>query len=495
MNANIKIIRYKSKEKENGKAPLAIRITKLGDRSYIFLKHFLAENEWDEENSVVRKNHENSRRLNIKIKKRFLEAEKIILDAEDNNLDLSASQIKELIQSGGFSFISFNALAKEHLDNKLKANKFNQYISDRSKFNAFRSFIEMKGIGVSTQVEEEIIEDEVIKRKKVKNETPAIDFNVKNITGVLLKDYKNHLESVGQKKTSICNKLGILRVVCNKAIAKRVMDMNDYPFGKGVGQIQIRPGEGMTVGMEPNELDLFEYADLSENNPDVLIELQKDILRKRRPSKKKNTGSVNDPDVVTEFKKINLTKRIGKLVHARNVFMFSYYFAGVRLADTLKTKWSDFKNGRYYYYIGKNSRPMDVPVPEQILPILKYYEEDKRSDDDYVFPDLKKAKQNSPQDIYKKIRNANSKINDNLMIVAKIAKVEKKPSMHGSRHAFGDHAKGNIAPEVLQALYRHQHLSTTINYQKRWINKERSDEGLMQVVNSRKKKEDIVSVA
>ena len=132
---------------------------------------------------------------------------------------------------------------------------------------------------------------------------------------------------------------------------------------------------------------------------------------------------------------------------------------------------------------------MDVPIPEQVLPILKYYEKHKRSDDDYVFPDLKNAKENNPQDIYKKIRIANKKINENLTIVAKIAKVEKKQSMHNSRHTFGDHAKGNIAPEVLQALYRHQHLSTTINYQKRWINRGQLDKGLMQVVNSRKKKE------
>jgi integrase/recombinase XerD len=467
MNANIKVIRYKSKERENGKAPIAIRITKLGDRSYIFLKHFLTEHEWDEENSVVRKSHENSRRLNIKIKNRFLEAEKIILDAEDNKLDLSASQIKELIQSGGFSFISFNKLAKEHLDSKLKANKFNQHNADKSKFNAFRTFLENQGLGVSTKVDEEIIEDEIINKKKIKEETPKIDFNVKNITGILLKDYKNHLESKGQKKTSICNKLDIIRSIFNKAIAKRIIDRNAYPFGKGVGQIQIRPGEGMKVGMEVNELDSFEYVDLSENNPDVLKEL-------KEAGKKVN----------------NLSKQIEVLIHARNVFMFSYYFAGVRIADTLKTRWSDFKNERYYYFIGKNSRPMDVPIPEQVLPILKYYEKDKRSDDDYVFPDLKDAKQHNLQDIYKKIRTANKKINQNLALVAKIAKVEKKQSMHNSRHTFGDHAKGNIPPEVLQALYRHQHLSTTINYQKRWINRGQLDKGLMQVVNSRKKKDD-----
>ncbi len=472
MNANVKIIRYKSKEQKSGKAPLAIRITKFGERSYIFLKHFLTFDEWDEEGSTVRKNYPNSRRLNISLNEKASEAEKVILDAENNNVDLSAAQIKELIQAGGFSFISFNRLAKEYLDEKSKANKFNQLIADKGKFKAFRTFLEGERLGIASKIEpNEVKGRDEEETKKKKEEAPKIDFNVKNITGVLLKDYKNHLESLGQKKASIYNKLNIIRIIYNKAIAKRLIDRNNYPFGKGVGQIQIRPGEGMQVGMEENELDLFEVVDLSESNPDVIIELTKDVKYVK-----------------------NKTQRIEDLIHARNVFMFSYYFAGVRIADVLKTKWNDFKNGRYYYFIGKNSRPTDVPIPDQVLSILAYYEKDKESTDDYVFPELKKANQKDSKDIFNKARSANKKINEDLAIVARIAKLDKKPAIHNSRHTFGDHAKGNIAPEILQQLYRHSHLSTTINYQKRWVKKDQLDQGFMQVVNSRKKKEDIIPV-
>jgi integrase/recombinase XerD len=183
----------------------------------------------------------------------------------------------------------------------------------------------------------------------------------------------------------------------------------------------------------------------------------------------------------------DLQQRISSLIDGRNVFMFSYYFAGVRIADVLKTKWCDFKNDRYYYYIGKNSRPVDVQVPVQVAVILNYYRNDKRSDDDYVFPYLKKANSNEPKDLYRKTRSANKLINDSIAIVAKIAGIDKKPSVHISRHTFGAHAKGNIPPEVLQDLYRHQHLSTTLNYQKKQINKVKLDQGLMDVINSRKK--------
>lgn len=34
--------------------------------------------------------------------------------------------------------------------------------------------------------------------------------------------------------------------------------------------------------------------------------------------------------------------------HARNIWLFSFYFAGVRISDVLKIKWSDFKDGRDY---------------------------------------------------------------------------------------------------------------------------------------------------
>ena len=34
--------------------------------------------------------------------------------------------------------------------------------------------------------------------------------------------------------------------------------------------------------------------------------------------------------------------------HTRNVWLLSYYFAGIRISDVLQMKWSDLMDGRLY---------------------------------------------------------------------------------------------------------------------------------------------------
>ena len=56
-------------------------------------------------------------------------------------------------------------------------------------------------------------------------------------------------------------------------------------------------------------------------------------------------------------------------------------------------------------------------------------------------------------------------------------------SNHISRHSFGNIAKNKISPEILQKLYRHSNIKTTIGYQANFIHKE-ADEALKMVLNS-----------
>ena len=45
-------------------------------------------------------------------------------------------------------------------------------------------------------------------------------------------------------------------------------------------------------------------------------------------------------------------------------------------------------------------------------------------------------------------------------------------TMHISRHSFGQIAGDKIAPQLLQKLYRHSDLKTTIGYQSNFIHKD-----------------------
>lgn len=74
-------------------------------------------------------------------------------------------------------------------------------------------------------------------------------------------------------------------------------------------------------------------------------------------------------------------------------------------------------------------------------------------------------------------------MNKHLKRIAEMCHIKISLSNHISRHSFGNIAKNRINPEVLQKLYRHSNLKTTINYQANFIHDE-ADDALDLVLNS-----------
>jgi integrase len=168
--------------------------------------------------------------------------------------------------------------------------------------------------------------------------------------------------------------------------------------------------------------------------------------------------------------------------HTKNIWLFSFYFAGVRISDVLALRWSDIKNDRLYYEMSKNEKPVSLKIPDKAIEILEAYKPDKQSKNDYVFPYLKEADQDDEEDIFRKSRNAARLFNKWLKRIAEQADIDKNLSNHISRHSFGNIAGEKIHPLMLQKLYRHSNLKTTINYQANFINKE-ADDALDKVID------------
>ena len=169
--------------------------------------------------------------------------------------------------------------------------------------------------------------------------------------------------------------------------------------------------------------------------------------------------------------------------HARNVWLVSFYFAGMRISDVLKLKWSDFKDGRLYYQMNKNSKVLSLKTPDKAATIIDTYKEDKQHDEDFIFPELKKANLESDYDIRIKTKNGNRNINKYLKLIAGELKLNKPLTMHIARHTFGNISGDKIPVQMLQKLYRHSDISTTINYQKAFMFKD-ADDALDAVLNS-----------
>ena len=81
-----------------------------------------------------------------------------------------------------------------------------------------------------------------------------------------------------------------------------------------------------------------------------------------------------------------------------------------------------------------------------------------------------------------KTKTATKKFNKYLSRVADKAKIDKKLTMHIARHSFGNIAGDAIPLQMLQKLYRHTSITTTINYQANFMHQD-TDDALDKVIN------------
>jgi integrase/recombinase XerD len=261
------------------------------------------------------------------------------------------------------------------------------------------------------------------------------NINFREIDEAVLRRYMIFLKTKKKNsQRSIINALIVIRTIYNRAIKTGIIDRKHYPFG--ADKIRIKFPETEKIGLSVEEMQSLEK------------------LKKLTPQEQ----------------------------HAKNVWLFSFFLAGMRIADVLQIRWSDIYDGRLHYRMNKNEKLLSLKLPEKIYPILKAYEAEKVNTNDFVFPEMKKANLKDPKDILAKTKTANKKFNKYLESIAKKANIEKKLTMHIARHTFGNISGDKIPIQTLQRLYRHSSITTTIQYQSNFIHKD-FDEALDSVVN------------
>lgn len=262
------------------------------------------------------------------------------------------------------------------------------------------------------------------------------DHRFDEITIAVLEDFKSHIKSefkVGNR--TLENYMSAIRSVYGHAVKQEIIERDEhYPFGKK--GIKIKFPETGKIGLTFKELQ--------------------------------------------RLKKVELT---GRANHARNLWLFSYYFAGMRAADVFRLRWSDFIDGRLYYRMGKNDKLDSIKVAQEAQDILNQYKESKEHDNDLVFPELKGLDLSDEFNTHRVICFKTSAIDKILRTqIAPAAKINKTLTMHISRHTFAQMAGDKIPVQILQQLYRHNKIETTIGYQSNFINNHK-DEALEKVLN------------
>ena len=166
---------------------------------------------------------------------------------------------------------------------------------------------------------------------------------------------------------------------------------------------------------------------------------------------------------------------------ARNIFLFSFYCAGIRIGDLLQLRWLNITpEGRLIYYMGKNHKKRDLLLIHPAKEILQQYRKEGAKPTDYIFPLLKNnepfAGAISPEDketlspemkqkLNERLSSKTSIVNNNLKKIKELAGLNKKLTSHIARHTFAYKAKQAGIPDGrIKGILAHSNLKTTEGY-------------------------------
>lgn len=438
--ASLKIVLRTSSKKKDGTCPLAIRITKDRKSRFIFTGYYISESYWDKDLSRVKRSHPNSSRLNNFLLKKLSEANDMLIETESKKEFASIESLQTKIR-GKNTTCSFFELGARRVTGKFEEGTYSVAKAELSilyNIREFATFKKSQSKEVYTKLLKKNRQNRMLEGRKAR-----FDF-VKNVNNEFGSDKSLAFEQIDigfinrfktfcksyldQSTRTVTNQLIFIRTLYNQAIKEGLTKGEHYPFADDKEKIRIKSGQ--KIGLTSTELGHIENLELEEGT---------------------------------------------SIWHTRNVWLFAFYFAGIRISDVIELRHSDFMDGRLYYTMNKNEKPVSLKVPSKAKAILDLYASKSFESGSYVFPFLNKANENNHYDHYVKVKNASRLFNDYLKRIAKLCNIDKPLSNHIARHTFGNIVGDRINPLMLQKLYRHSDLKTTIGYQSNFIHKDADD--------------------
>ncbi len=256
------------------------------------------------------------------------------------------------------------------------------------------------------------------KLKTFTNEKGFNDLHFSDIDLAFLKDFESHLSQLGNKANTIHKNMGFIKALFNDAIEEKKIKPQDSPFLS----YRIKKTTVNKDKLTREEIQKMEELILPENS---------------------------------------------LIWHSRNMFLFSFYQAGIRASDCIKLRWRNVIEGRLIYYMDKNDKPVNLKLMPKALAILKLYKKKDSKAEDFIFPLLDNGKDYSDRiHLFNQISSKNAQINENLRKIAPLAKIEKHLSFHIARHTFASLAKNEkgLSTDQISELLNHSSVSITKQY-------------------------------
>ncbi|HTA83820.1 MAG TPA: site-specific integrase [Bacteroidia bacterium] len=249
-----------------------------------------------------------------------------------------------------------------------------------------------------------------------------------------------------------------------KHLKRDELKFQDVTVSMITGFEQYLKAEGKATNTIETKLKTFRAILYRAIDEGIYPQERNPFFRIKIKTAKTNKEKLNE----AEIKKIEVLKleEGSALWHTRNYFIFSFYCAGVRFGDFAQLKWSNIKEGRLEYKMGKTGLTKSIKLFPQALKIIAFYQNSKiEGKDTFIFPLLENRKYPDKFYLFNKISSRNTVINKNLKTIAKKIDLNKTLSFHISRHSYSDVArkKGMNVFDISKSL-GHSSLKITERY-------------------------------
>lgn len=250
--------------------------------------------------------------------------------------------------------------------------------------------------------------------KSVKTALEAIDLDY-------LKGLELYLRQRGNKDNSIATRFAIFKAIYNKAVKEGKVTVKQNPF------------------------TLFQVGSLWAQT-------------RKRAIDKDDIQRLIDLEIAeghtTEYRRL-----------AKDLFLFSYFTAGMNFGDIARLRYKDIIKERVYYSRHKTQKLLSFQLVPNAMRIIEKYSKTNHAQEDYIFPILDRSEHKTAQQIFNRLHKVLRKVNRELKTLGEQIGLEMPLTTYVARHTFATVLKrSGVSVALISESLGHSDLSTTQIY-------------------------------
>lgn len=419
--ASVRIVYRHYDVLKDGTCPFFVCITKERKRKYVATGLTLHPDFWDAEKEKIRRNypHDYRKRLEKALqewKDKYEKAADFLADADEKHdvKTVASKAVEDRKQTRRVDLLAYVEEVVLTLRRTRQTGTAETYTDVQKQIAAF-------------------LRDE---------RNGATDVHFDRISVSFCQELESYLRGRGNTDNTLSQRFRVLRAILNRAIAGGAMKADKYPFARNVA--------------EKHKFSVGKF-----DTSTVKRAISRDDVRKIE---------AYPIPAVASGKYASLNREHKRQQRAKDIFLFSFYAAGINFVDLAKLRWANVStdaagNLRISFVRQKTGGKFSFRLIAPAVAIVERYRlETFTGPDSYVFPVLSLEAHSTPEKINNRLHKVLGETNTDLKAMGKIIGLATPLTTYVARHSFATNLKraGHANALIGQALGHKDEATTNI---------------------------------